>query len=117
MLKLSGKQRTSTTTFLLPPHEEALLTGPDLGGGSLRFTTFTPSSTSDLKQEMQATLANGVAAIKLPLLQQGSFATTVELQLGEAGKLAARIAGEAVGGLLMVHVDIYLDRGLNFAQR
>jgi len=117
MLKLNGKQRTSSTTFLLPPHEETLLSGPDLGGGSLRFTTFTPSEDSNLNQEMQATLADGVATIKLPLLQQGSFATTVDLQLGDAGKLSARIAGQPVGGHLMVHVDVYLDRGPNFAQR
>jgi hypothetical protein len=66
---------------------------------------------------MQATIANGVATIKLPLLNEGSFATNVDLKLGESGKLTARIAGYPLGGHLFVHVDIYLDHGLSFAQR
>ena len=117
MLKISGKQRTSTTTFLLAPTEDALLTGPELGGGTLRFVTFTPEETQDLNTAMQAVLKDGIATIKLPLLKQGSFATALELKLGSTGKLAAKIAGQPVGGHLLVHIDIFLDRGPSFAQR
>ena len=117
MLKIAGKPLTSSRSFLLAPGEEATLTGPELAGGTLRFTTFEVKATHDLNQEMQAALANGVASIKLPLLKEGSFATTVDLKLGESGKLSARIAGQTLGGHLFVHVDIYLDHGLSFAQR
>ncbi|RYG86209.1 MAG: hypothetical protein EON58_21995 [Alphaproteobacteria bacterium] len=117
MLKIANKPLTSSTSFLLAPHEEATLTGPELAGGTLHFITFAPNSTHDINQEMQATLANGVATIKLPLLTEGSFATTVDLKLGESGKLTARIAGQPLGGHLFVHIDIYLDHGLSFAQR
>ena len=117
MLKIAAKPLTASYSFLLAPQEEATLTGPDLAGGTLRFTTFDVNDTRDINQEMQATLANGVATIKLPLLQQGSFATTVDLRLGESGKLTARIAGQPLGGHMFVHVDIYLDHGLSFAQR
>ena len=117
MLKIANKPLTSSKSFLLAPQEEATLTGPELAGGTLRFTTFEANSTHDINQEMQATLANGVATIKLPLLKEGSFATTVDLKLGESGKLSARIAGHPLGGHLFVHVDIYLDHGLSFAQR
>ena len=117
MLKISGTPLTSSKSFLLAPSEEATLTGPELAGGTLRFTTFTVNATHDINHEMQATLANGVATIKLPLLSEGSFATTVSLKLGESGKLTARIAGQPVGGHLLVHVVLYLDHGLSFAQR
>lgn len=117
MLKISGKQRTSTTSFLLSPTEDAVLSGPELGGGTLRFVTFIPDETQDLNTAMQAVLKDGIATIKLPLLKQGTFATVLELKLGTTGKLAAKIAGQPVGGHLMVHIDIFLDRGPSFAQR
>ncbi len=97
------------------PQEEATLTGPDLAGGTLRFTTLRPTAPTTSTRKSQATLANGVATIKLPLLKEGSFATTVDLKLGESGKLTARIGGQPVGGHLFVHVDIYLNHGLSFA--
>ena len=117
MLKISGAPLTASKSFLLAPADEATLTGPELAGGTLRFTTFAVTPAHDIDREMQATLANGVATIKLPLLTEGSFATTVSLKLGASGKLTARIAGQPMGGHILVHVDLYLDHGLSFAQR
>lgn len=117
MLKINGNEVTYTKSFLLERGEEAILSGPELSNETLRLSSFEYMAGMSSKADVRAELVDGAVALRMPFLDKGSFATTLQLELNNKSTMKLRIAGMGVGGNLLVQLDVYLSRPVNFAPR
>lgn len=117
MLKINGKELTFSKSFLLERDEEAVLSGPEFGGETLRLSTFQYIPGMSSKSDVKAELKNGEAVLKMPFLENGSFATGLQLELNNQSSLKLRVAGQSVGGHFLVQLDVYLSRPTTYAPR
>lgn len=117
MLMINGKELTFSKSFLMERGEEAVFTGPEFSGETLRLTTFQYIAGMSSKSDVKAELKDGEAVVKMPFLENGSFATALQLELNNKASVKVRVAGQSMGGHLLVQLDIYLGRATNYAPR
>lgn len=117
MLKINGKELTFSKSFLLERGEEAIFTGPEFSGETLRLTTFQYIPGMSSKSDVKAELKDGEAVVKMPFLENGSFATALQLELNNKANVKVRVAGQSMAGHLLVQLDIYLSSPTNYGPR
>jgi len=117
MLKINGKELTFSKSFLLERGEEAVFTGPEFSGETLRLTTFQYIPGMSSKSDVKAELTDGEAIVKMPFLENGSFATALQLELNNKAHVKVRVAGQSMAGHLLVQLDIYMSRPIDYGVR
>lgn len=117
MLKINGKELSFSKSFLLERGDEAVFTGPEFSGETLRLTTFQYIPGMSSKSDVKAELKDGEAVVKMPFLENGSFATTLQLELNNKSNVKVRVAGQSMAGYLLVQLDIYLSSPTNYGPR
>lgn len=117
MLRINGKELTFSKSFLMERGEEAVLSGPESSGETLRLTTFQYIAGMSSESDVKAELKDGEVHLRMPFLEKGSFATGMQLELNNKSSMAIRVGGQGMGGKFLVHLDIYLSRPRNYAPR
>jgi hypothetical protein len=117
VLTINGKELTFSKSFLMERGEEAVFTGPEFSGETLRLSTFQYIPGMSSESDVKAKLENGEVHLRMPFLEKGSFATGLQLELNNKSSVSIRIGGQSLGGKFLVHLDIYLSRPANYAPR
>ena len=117
MLKINGKELTISKSFFMERDEEAVFTGPEFSGETLRLSTFQYIPGMSSESDVKAKLVDGQVHMRMPFLEKGSFATGLQLELNNKASVSIRIGGQSLGGKLLVQLDIYLSRPTNYAPR
>lgn len=116
MLKVNGKDVLFSTSFIIGPGEEAVLSPAELHGTTLTIHAVEQAgeaNASGLKIEG----TSGNAKISLPFLTAGAFSGGLEMGTSGKGKVTGRLVGQGFNGAMLVHFAMYIEREANYGLR
>ncbi|MFC4931892.1 hypothetical protein [Massilia sp. GCM10023247] len=116
MVKVNGKEVLYSTSFIIGPNEEAVLSPAELKGTSI--TIHAVEQAADAAQPaLKIDGKPGNAKITLPFLQGGAFSGSLEMGMSGKDKVSGRVVGQGFNGAMLVHFAMYLEREANYGLR
>ena len=115
-MKVNGKEVLYSTSFIIGPGEEALLSPPELRGTKITIHAVEqPDEAAPAALKIEG--ATGNAKISLPFLNGGAFSGRLDLGMSGKDKVSARVVGQGFNGAMVVHFAMYLEREQNYGLR
>jgi hypothetical protein len=116
MLKVNGKEVLFSTSFIIGPGEEALLSPAELRGTKITIHAVEqPDEAAPAALKIEG--VSGNAKISLPFLNGGGFSGTLEMGMSGKDKVTGRVVGQGFNGAMVVHFAMYLEREANYGLR
>lgn len=116
MVKVNGKEVLFSTSFIVGPNEEAVLTPAELRGTSITIHAVEQAADANASA-LKIDGSPGNAKITLPFVQSGAFSGALEMGMSGKDKVTGRIVAQGFNGAMIVHFAMYLEREANYAMR
>ncbi len=116
MLKINNKEVFFSTSFIIGPNEEALLSPAELRGTKITIHA-TEIEGDPTPSDLKIDGGTGNARISLPFLHGGAFTGNLDLGMWDKDKVTARLVGQGVNGAMIVHFAMYIEREPNYGLR
>ena len=115
LLKINEKEIVDSKTFTMELGEVATLTLKEIPGASVIFKTIEVAepNVSHLSTEIKG---NDVT-FTLPFIKEGNASVNLTLADMPGGTVTGRLAYHSLGRVILLHLDVYLERNVNYGQR
>ena len=118
MLKINGKEVLDTATVIMEPGDEVTLVSSHVPGVMFNLQAIKTSAPIG-KDKINVVAENNVVNMSFPFLEIGHNMSFGLPDLGSSadGKLSVQIAGTAMGAVMAVYLQFFLERKPQYGQR